>query len=372
MKQTLLLMVLALGMCSINVCAQTKKRTPVKKTMTTKTAAATTTKERQVGSDGYIWYKLKKGNLYGAQDIDGRIIIPVKYNDVYYSCGQIRYFHVELGDYEGIYTRKGKLIISTDKHFTFVYGDTPTDGIYNILNSNNPYAKVLVFWFAHTNDGNGVILDAKGREVISSVRNYPYINMVYDEMTHGTPYYFKMHTGGVNPICGICDLDGQELLPMKYRYDDCKIENGNIKIKVNGEWITEKTNYQGNTQFDYNSYDDLYNYSYDYSVSSSSASSSSSSSTSSSSSSNSSNSNNSGGGTTKIVVEHQHTPQPVQQWQACFGCGGMGTMGCDNCGGSGTKYIGDRLHRCSRCNGRGIIPCNVCYGNKGQYITVYK
>lgn len=93
-----------------------------------------------------------------------------------------------------------------------------------------------------------------------------------------------------------------------------------------------------------------------------------SSSTSSSSSSTSSNSNN----RTTIVVEHQHTPQPVQEWQACFGCGGMGTMGCTNCGGSGTKYIGDRLHRCSRCNGQGIIPCNICYGNKGKYVTVYR
>jgi len=74
----------------------------------------------------------------------------------------------------------------------------------------------------------------------------------------------------------------------------------------------------------------------------------------------------------KIIIEHHHDPIPVQQWQACWACGGMGTMGCDNCGGSGTKYIGDRLHRCSRCNGGGIIPCNVCYGNKGQYITVYQ
>ena len=98
------------------------------------------------------------------------------------------------------------------------------------------------------------------------------------------------------------------------------------------------------------------------------ASSSSSSSSSTSSSSNS----NSGNNTTTIHVEHHHDPVPVQQWQACIGCGGMGTMGCDFCGGSGTKYIGDRLHRCSRCNGRGIIPCNVCYGNKGQYVTVYK
>lgn len=79
-----------------------------------------------------------------------------------------------------------------------------------------------------------------------------------------------------------------------------------------------------------------------------------------------------GNSTKTIHVEHHRDPVPVQQWQACFACGGMGTMGCDNCGGGGTKYIGDRLHRCSRCNGRGIIPCNVCYGNKGQYITVYQ
>lgn len=108
------------------------------------------------------------------------------------------------------------------------------------------------------------------------------------------------------------------------------------------------------------------------SSSSSRASSSSSSTSSTASSSSSSSKSNSGNNTTTIHVEHHHDPVPVQQWQACFACGGMGTMGCDNCGGSGTKYIGDRLHRCSRCNGRGIIPCNVCYGNKGQYVTVYK
>ena len=91
-----------------------------------------------------------------------------------------------------------------------------------------------------------------------------------------------------------------------------------------------------------------------------------------SSNSTSNTSNKSNGTTQTVVVEHHRDPIPVQQWQACFACGGMGTMGCDFCGGSGTKYIGDRLHRCSRCNGRGIIPCNVCFGNKGQYITVYQ
>ena len=90
MKQRLLMMVLALGMLSINGSAQTKKRTPQVKrttTTTTKPATTTTTKERQVGSDGYIWYRLKKGNLYGAQDIEGRVIIPIKYTEVEYNSG---------------------------------------------------------------------------------------------------------------------------------------------------------------------------------------------------------------------------------------------------------------------------------------------
>lgn len=72
----------------------------------------------------------------------------------------------------------------------------------------------------------------------------------------------------------------------------------------------------------------------------------------------------------KIIIERD--PVPFQEWQACFACGGMGTMGCDNCGGSGTTYIGDRLHICSRCHGQRVIPCNICFGNKGKYITVYR
>ena len=49
MKQTFLLLVLALGISSTNVNAQTKKQTP------TKTVNSEITKTRKVGSDGYIW-----------------------------------------------------------------------------------------------------------------------------------------------------------------------------------------------------------------------------------------------------------------------------------------------------------------------------
>ena len=87
---------------------------------------------------------------------------------------------------------------------------------------------------------------------------------------------------------------------------------------------------------------------------------------------NSNKSTSESGKTQTVVVEHHRDPIPVQQWQACWACGGMGTMGCDNCGSSGTRYVGDNLRRCSRCSGQGIIPCNICYGNKGQYITVYQ
>gem|GEM_PF-3620366 len=43
----------------------------------------------------------------------------------------------------------------------------------------------------------------------------------------------------------------------------------------------------------------------------------------------SSSDNSSGNKTTIVVVEHHRDPVPVQEGQACFACGGMGTMGCD-------------------------------------------
>ena len=69
MKQLLLLMVLALGMCSINVNAQTKR--PVRKaTSQTKTIASVSdesiSKEKRIGIDGFVWFLVKKGKQYGA------------------------------------------------------------------------------------------------------------------------------------------------------------------------------------------------------------------------------------------------------------------------------------------------------------------
>ena len=234
------------------------------------------------------------------------------------------------------------------------------------------------------------LMDSKEKWIIPLENNYYDIEPLVDG-------FFRVKSSEYGHY-GVFSLNGKEIVPTEL--DDVKpCGKGFLKYKLNGFWGV--MNYAGKIIIDtdrgYTSIGNFvtFNKRFAYTMTgykgecdingkqiskikvdtpkqavvSSSASSST---ASGSSSSNSNSSNNSGNKTTTVVVEHHRDPVPVQEWQACFGCGGMGTMGCDNCGGSGTKYIGDRLHRCSRCNGQGIIPCNICYGNKGKYITVYR
>lgn len=350
MKQRFLLLVLALGMFSTNVNAQTKKHTFTKKTTTHATSAIT--KERCVGVDGFIWYKIKKGDLYGVQDIEGNVIIPIKYTQIKYYSDQFRYFEVNLGDFYGIYSRKGTLIIPIERHYTTIMEGQLSDKI-----------KDVIYWTAKRNDGRRIALDARGNEVIQGKQNYQNIRMEYDRGTDGKPYYFIVFQGTYpNYQHGICDLDGRELLPMKYEM--CWINKGSIHKKENGKYVDDIINYVGDTKYDYQNFDDLYNYNYQYNSEASTSTSSSSTSSSSISNSN----NNSGNETTTVVVEHHRDPVPVQEWVQCTAC--WGSTICPNCAGSGTTYIGSNLHRCSRCGGRKI--CTSCSGKGGRYITVYK
>lgn len=228
--------------------------------------------------------------------------------------------------------------------------------------------------------------DVKGQWIIPLATDYSSMEYLVDN-------FVKV---AVQNKYGIVTLDGKELVPPELDSIE-KCGKDFLRYKLNGSWGV--MNYQGKIIIDtdrgYTSIGDFksFNKRFAYTmngykgecdatgrqiskikVDTPRQSTSVASSSSSSSSASNSNSNNASttGGTQTIVVEHQHQPVPVQEWHACIGCGGMGTMGCDFCGGSGTRYVGDNLRRCSRCNGRGIIPCNVCYGNKGQYVTVYK
>ena len=279
-------------------------------------------------SSGKEYYKSHLGEKYGLIN-DNNIILSEDNDEIKLTnSNQILY---KKNGYYGIKSLQGKTIISINDKYSYIGELSQKDKTYYTLRKNSRYGladntgKIIIpcemealesagsGYLKYKLNGFWGVMNYTGKVIIDTNRGYTSIG---DFKTFNKRFAYTMPG-----YKGECDATGRQI----------------SKIKV----ATSKP--------------------------STVASSSSSSSTTSSSS-----NKKSGSGTTKVVVEHQHTPQPVQQWQACFACGGMGKMGCDNCGGSGTKYIGDRLHRCSRCNGRGEIPCNTCYGNKGQYITVYR
>ena len=336
MKQAILLMVLALGMCSINGIAQTRR------TNTQSKAAPKDSRDYQIGEDGYEWYKVCKNGKYGAEDRNGNTIVPVEYDGIIYVVGCYTCtsyspveagFNVRKGHSIGWYNKSGRCIIPYSREYKYIR--KYDDGEYGT-------------YYAFSKDGEGGICDRNGREMVSvKIDNISHIEVC--STYKGTKrYYLIFH---VKNLCGIADANGKIVVYPEFEY------NGNQKRLESLISTRVKTT---NNPLSGNRHETLAEAEGRQSSSSYSLTN------------NNTQNNSTQGQNNTIVVEHHRDPIPVQEWQACFGCGGMGTMGCDNCGGSGTKYIGDRLHRCSRCNGQGIIPCNICYGNKGKYITVYR
>lgn len=118
---------LFLVLFSVHSGAQQRNRTTGQRRGTTtvvkKPVQTKIEKKRCVGKDGFIWYQLKKGNFYGAADIEGKTIIPIMYDRVLYVdyLDDRHYFSVRQGDFEGLYTRMGTCIIPTSKHFTYLF-----------------------------------------------------------------------------------------------------------------------------------------------------------------------------------------------------------------------------------------------------------
>ena len=379
MKQTFLLIVLTLGMCSINVSAQKKKY--------------------KIEDDGFEWYKIfdykngedkegaqdKYGNsiiplqkdisvlyyngffcihnrtteLQGVTDKQGNLIVPIEYNSATPHSGDnypIPYISVKKGDYKGVYDIYGKCIIPVNRQYKDILQFDGENGercvYYQCCDRDAPRMKKYTF------------CDASGKVVFTTSKSYNFLSLIRDKASgkcaiaveENNRWYFINKEEKVlwNPN-NIIHLD---YWPIKIKTSENgpwrrltqaelnKILLSEDILKGNKEYFAHASEYpkqkigkigENNIMTD-----------------------------------------------TKIETTPTQKPEkdqtiiiepvpvPVQQWQACVACGGMGTMGCDNCGGSGTKYIGDRLQRCFRCNGQGIIPCKSCFGNKGQYITVYR
>lgn len=236
----------------LQISAQQRRKTiPQRRTTASvkKGTPQTIKKMREVGEDGFIWYKLKKGNLYGAADIDGNTIIPIKYSDVGYCCYDgdgTHYFRVKKGDYDGIFSPKGRCIISPDRHFTSVW----------IGSAKTKSDKVLLYVGSKNNFGEKGLYDIMGNEVVAPgdyehLYIYPYR---LDDLA-----YIGYEIDGLN---GAFDLNGNLLTKPVANcfikvYDD-KIEIVNKNSSGDYESTYIYGSYSEETRFDYNNYDGIY------------------------------------------------------------------------------------------------------------------
>ena len=321
------------------------------------------------------YYIVEEGTNVGVISSGGNWIIPCKYSNISPIGGF--YLKVKNGSGYGVMTTSGKEIIPTSRGYTSISD-------YNSTNRT----------FTFTKPGYKGTCNLQGQE--TSISKVPLTASDVETKlgcfrtkalsSNGNQYFI---IESYNDKFGLADGEGNKIIDYELEALE-PAGTGYLRFKLNGFWGL--MNYNGKILIDtdrgYTSIGDYVSFTkrFAYTMNGykgecdatgrqiskiSTATAQSHTSTASVSKSNNS-SSSLGSKTQTVVVEHHRDPVPVQEWQACFGCGGMGTMGCDFCGGSGTKYVGDNLRRCSRCNGRGIIPCNICYGNKGKYITVYR
>lgn len=74
-------------------------------------SAGVSSRERVKESNGFVWYKIKGTNgLYGAEDENGNIVIPMKYDRLYHVETSDGWFCVVKDNKEGVYTNDGYMI----------------------------------------------------------------------------------------------------------------------------------------------------------------------------------------------------------------------------------------------------------------------
>lgn len=248
-----ILVFLMMFLC-LQISAQQRRKTiPQRRTTTSvkKGTPQTIKKMRETGEDGFIWYKLQKGNLYGAADIDGNTIIPIKYSDVDYRSNDVaetHSFRVKNGDYEGIYSPKGRCIISPDRHFTSAV-------IYSKETANG---KGFLCVKCENNFGEVNLCDIKGNQVVApGYYEYLYIQE-YDSDDLDLAYI----TFTENGLKGAFDLNGNLLTKpvancfIKVYDDKIEIVNKNSSGDYEKRYIYGS--YSEETRFDYNNYDGIY------------------------------------------------------------------------------------------------------------------
>jgi len=257
MKRTLFILILTLGICCINVNAQTKKRVPVKKTNVQAKPQSKYEENLLVYKDGFAFVKLsnKELNLEGVKSITGKEIVPFKYKRVEYEQVGHFFYVRDKDDCVGIYTCDGKCIISTDKKYSSVYLESEGDRIC---------------WYIKK-DGKKGMLDAMGAVVIPPKYEMVCFTRFYDDYKHNRsgPFYFVVQNNE-NWEC-YYDLNGK-----RFDIGDYIIfcENGKIltyERGQDGELYKKEIDYSEYSMFNYEKHSDLMycesNHNYDITLS---------------------------------------------------------------------------------------------------------
>ena len=219
MKLKLLLMLLALGMCCIGANAQTKR-------------------EKKVESDGFVWYEVKQNGKIGAEDKNGKTIIPTRYDFIIYWVreNQQGYFCIERrNEGYGAYERNGMCVIPVSRGYTSVHkSGNSKDGFYysvkkggyqgvcdlsghEVISPTRGYTSVCkhgdsesFFYYGVKKGLYEGVCDLNGREVISPTRGY---TSVWGEGDSKRGIYYGVRNIG---YVGACDLNGKEIIPPQY------------------------------------------------------------------------------------------------------------------------------------------------------------
>lgn len=345
-------------------------------------------KERQQEEDGFVWYRVWNDNdrsAYGAQDENGKTLIPLKYDLVGYLTMDGGYFIVRKNNKDGVYTKEGRCICDAIYDKAYYFKDSIGTYVGFVDNGKrgalDEYGRIIVppssqykslFFSCGTfvyNDENGKFV---GLDIDMTGRKF--------KKVAGKKYYFVSNSSGQ---WGLTDAQGHTIIPCEM--EAVEYAGGNyFRYKLNGFWgvinlagkIIIDTNRGYTSVGNFISFTKRFPYTMvgykgecdanglqlsrikvatpQQPVASNPSP---------------SNSNGSSGSST-IIVQHQRQPQPMQVWIQCTNCWGSGT--CPRCAGSGTVYVGmsDKLHLCSACGGRGV--CSICAGKGGHYEVQYK
>jgi len=166
------------------------------------------TKNMRTEKDGFIWYEVRQGKVYGAEDHLHNTLIPLssQCSSIYYMAeeGHKGYFKVKKDDKYGAYDLKGKEIASP---------------IYESL--------IYSEGFKHRNSAGewialGWMLDNEGKGIRGTKESVTY---------NGKTYYIVSRDG----LYGLTDSNGKEIVAKEM--EKIEVAGGNrLKFKQNGSW----------------------------------------------------------------------------------------------------------------------------------------